>query len=120
MPKCFPNYHTGFARLLLEAPATAWAIFMFLIIFLRQSSTTKESFYLINQARSIVLNETFWKVKVVVFKERSSVIEHSITDREVGGSILLPRRLQIVGSQVKQPVFFSGKLNMKNGAIINW
>ena len=68
MPKCFPNYHTGFARLLLEAPATAWAIFMSLIIFLRQSSTTKESFYLINQARSIVLNETFGRSKLLSSK----------------------------------------------------
>ena len=31
----FLNYHIWFARLLLKAPATAWAIFISLIIFMR-------------------------------------------------------------------------------------
>ena len=72
---------------------------MSLIIFLRRYSTTKESFYLKNKARRIVLNQTFWKINVVVFWERSSVVEHSTADREVGGSILLaPYCLRILGT----------------------
>ena len=34
------------------------------------------------------------------------MVEHSTADREVGGSIPLAPWLKIVGSQVKQPVFF--------------
>ena len=99
------NYHIWFGRLLLKALATAWATFMSLIIFLPRYSTTKESFYLINKATSIVLNKTFQKNKVLVFRERSSVVEHSTADREVGGSIPLAPYLRIAG-RVKQPVLF--------------
>ena len=78
---------------------------MSLIIFLPRYSTTKESFYLINKATSIVLNKTFQKNKVLVFRERSSVVEHSTADREVGGSIPLAPYLRTAG-RVKQPVLF--------------
>ena len=99
------NYHIWFGRLLLKALATAWATFMSLIIFLFRYSTTKESFYLIKKARRIVLNQTFQKNKVLVFRERSSVVEHSTADIEVGGSIPLAPCLRIVG-RVKQLVLF--------------
>ena len=36
MAEYLPNYHIWFPRLLLKALATAWAIFMSLIIFLRR------------------------------------------------------------------------------------
>ena len=58
------------------------------------------------KARSIVLNKTFWKVKVVDFRERSSVVEHSTADREADATIPPAPWLKIVGSQVKQPVLF--------------
>ena len=52
------------------------------------------------------MSKTIWKIKVVVFVQRSSVVEHSTADREVGGSILLVPWLKSVGPRVKQPVFF--------------
>ena len=61
-----------------------------------------------------------YKINVVVFWERSSVVEHSTADREVGGSIPLALFLRILG-RVKQPFCtFSGKSNMKNRAVFNW
>ena len=53
----------------------------------------------------MVLNKTFWKIKVVAFRERSSVAEHSTADRDVGGSIPHSPWLQIIG-RVKQRVLF--------------
>ena len=51
------------------------------------------------------MSMTFSKIRVVVFWERSSVVEHSTADREVGGSIPPAPRLIIV-RRVKQSVFF--------------
>ena len=103
------NYFTKLSFIVPPPPlkplATVWATFMSLIIFFFRQSTTKESFYFINKARSIVLNKSFWNIKVVGFRERSSVVEHSTADREVGGSIPLAPFLKIV-RRVKQPVFF--------------
>ena len=48
------------------------------------------------------MNRRFWKIKVVVFRQRSSVVEHSTADRMVGGSISLALCLRILG-RVKQP-----------------
>ena len=64
------------------------------------------------------MNKTFWKIKGVVFRERSSVVEHSTTDPELGGSIPLVPCLNIFG-RAKTSSIFSGKSNMKNRAVIN-
>ena len=66
------------------------------------------------------MNNTFWKIDVVVFRERSSVVEHSTADREVGGSIPLDPCRKILGRAKRPCSIFTGKSNMKNRAVINW
>ena len=63
------------------------------------------------------MNKTFWKVKVVVVRERGSVAEHSTAGRKVGGSIPLVPCLKIV-ARVKQRVFFLEN-QKKNREIFN-
>ena len=64
------------------------------------------------------MKKTFWKIKGVVFRERSSVVEHSTADSELGGSIPLVPCLKIFG-RAKTSSIFSGKSNMKIRAYIN-
>ena len=64
------------------------------------------------------MKKTFWKIKGVVFRERSSVVEHSTADSELGGSIPLVPCLKIFG-RAKTSSILSGKSNMKIRAYIN-